>query len=94
MASEASFDHSDHLDRLRHAATELRVAGRTELAGAVERAILIHIEFQSRVATARREVKRIGDAIDRLQNIKQTLEDYVTRAAGPWIGPDLFPGSL
>lgn len=85
------FDHDAHCRLLDDAARELRSVGKDALAGAVEKARCIHIDFQSRVATARREVKRMRDAADRLNDIAGTIEQYVSVPRAPWIGCDLFP---
>ena len=89
--SDKAFDHARHARLLEEADRELTSLGRTDLAGAVRRASMIHTEFRSRVKTAEREVERLTKVLDTIFNIKRTLEDYVTKAGGPWIGPDLFP---
>ncbi len=85
------FDHEQHTRHLEMAERELNALGQLTLANAVGTARLLHSEFQSRIATAKREVVRIQKAQDNLNQIQRTLEEYVTRPEAPWIGCDLFP---
>lgn len=86
-----AFDHDKHCRLLEEAEHELRMLGKDHLAGAVSRALMIHREFESRVAEARRVHRRLERAKQLIHQEQRTLEQYVCQARGPWIGPELFP---
>jgi hypothetical protein len=85
------FDHDQHVKLLQLASHELRQLGKSDLATACDQAVMLHREFESRVATSRREVDRIRKARDLLESIARTTDEYVGQTAGPWIGCELFP---
>ena len=85
------FDHEKHCRNLEEAERELQNIGKHALAGAVGRARAIHYDMISRIATAKREAKRIADLGHRASDIARTIGSYVTKQDGPWIGCVLFP---
>lgn len=87
---EDCFKHDAHIKLLEEAERYLRAANRDDLAGAVSRASMLHTEFISRMATARREGVRLRKAINHIETIRQSIAVYVTQSRGPWVGCDLW----
>lgn len=91
MNANKPFDHDRHCRLLEDAERELSGMGKHDLAAAVSSARSIHIDFQGRIATAKREVGRMRKVAEKAEEVARTMEQYVTRPDAPWIGVDLFP---
>ena len=79
------FDHEQHVKLLEKTSRELRRSGKHDhLAGAVDRAIMFHHEFISRVHAARNTQDQLRRLADKLHAEARSMGEYVTKEALPW----------
>lgn len=87
MSTEPSekFDHEQYVKQLEAAARELRRSGKHDpLAGAVDRAIMFHHEFVSRIHAAHNTQDRLRQFADKLHAEARSMGEYVTKEDLPW----------
>lgn len=79
------FDHEQHVKQLEEASRELRRSGKHDhLAGAVDRAIMFHHEFVSRIHAARNTQDQLRRLADKLHVEARSMGEHVTKEGLPW----------